>query len=77
MNIGLLSCLTGGETYYYPNFDATRDGEKFAFELKHNLTREFGYNALMRIRCSNGLLMTNHIFYSGVSDYFYSQHILL
>ncbi|CAG8583784.1 1871_t:CDS:10 [Diversispora eburnea] len=58
--IGLLSCLTGGETYYYPNFDAQKDGEKFAYELKHNLTREFGYNALMRIRCSNGLKVTDH-----------------
>ncbi|CAG8538284.1 12091_t:CDS:10 [Funneliformis mosseae] len=58
--IGLLSCLTGGETYYYPNFEVQRDGEKFAFELHQNITREFGYNALMRIRCSNGLRVEEH-----------------
>ncbi|CAG8568852.1 15714_t:CDS:10 [Acaulospora morrowiae] len=58
--IGLLSCLTGGETYYYPNFDIQRDGERFSYELKQNLTREFGYNALMRIRCSNGLRVVDH-----------------
>ncbi|KAF0507910.1 ER to Golgi transport-related protein [Gigaspora margarita] len=58
--IGLLSCLTGGETYFYPNFDAQRDGEKFVHELKQNFSREFGYNALMRIRCSNGLKVADH-----------------
>ncbi|KAG9304124.1 hypothetical protein G9A89_019686 [Geosiphon pyriformis] len=58
--IGLLSSLTGGETYFYPNFDFQKDGEKFAKELKHNVTREFGYNALMRIRCSNGLKIDDH-----------------
>ncbi|CAG8524509.1 10789_t:CDS:10 [Ambispora leptoticha] len=58
--IGLLSSLTGGETYFYPNFDAEKDGKKFANELKHNITREFGYNALMRIRCSNGLKVDDH-----------------
>ncbi|CAG8441458.1 9081_t:CDS:10 [Acaulospora colombiana] len=58
--IGILSCLTGGETYFYPNFDAQRDGVKFSNELMQNLTREFGYNALMRIRCSNGLRVEDH-----------------
>ncbi|CAG8657181.1 5507_t:CDS:10 [Rhizophagus irregularis] len=58
--IGLLSCLTGGETYYYPNFDVQRDGGKFAYELHQNITREFGYNSLMRIRCSNGLRVEEH-----------------
>ena len=51
---GLLSSITGGESYYYPNFNSSRDGAKFAYELRQNVTREFGYNALMRIRCSNG-----------------------
>ncbi|GES88569.1 Sec23/Sec24 family protein [Rhizophagus clarus] len=58
--IGLLSCLTGGEMYYYPNFDVQKDGGKFAFELHQNITREFGYNSLMRIRCSNGLRVEEH-----------------
>ncbi|CAG8555774.1 1225_t:CDS:10 [Paraglomus occultum] len=58
--IGLLSSITGGESYYYPNFNSSRDGAKFAYELRQNVTREFGYNALMRIRCSNGLKIVDH-----------------
>jgi protein transport protein SEC24 len=52
--IGTLSSLTGGDTYCYTNFDAARDGIKFGEDLKRAARREFGYEALMRIRCSNG-----------------------
>ncbi|CAG8719921.1 5381_t:CDS:2, partial [Racocetra fulgida] len=55
-----IDVATIGETYFYPNFDAQRDGEKFVHELKQNFSREFGYNALMRIRCSNGLKVADH-----------------
>ena len=52
---GHISGLTGGEVYYYPNFHAPRDTLKLSNEIKHTVTRETGYQALMKVRCSNGL----------------------
>ncbi|KAL2163445.1 hypothetical protein VTH06DRAFT_5502 [Thermothelomyces fergusii] len=53
--VGYVSATTGGETFYYPNFVAPRDNTKLALEVKHAVTRETGYQALMKVRCSNGL----------------------
>lgn len=58
--VGLLAGITGGEIYFYPNFRSDRDGGKFAYELNHAVTRETGYNVLMRTRCSNGLRVHDH-----------------
>lgn len=53
--IGYVASTTGGETFYYPNFVAGRDNAKLSLEIKHTVTRETGYQALMKVRCSNGL----------------------
>lgn len=53
--IGYISALSGGEVFYYPNFHSPRDTLKLALEVKHTVTRETGYQALMKVRCSNGL----------------------
>ncbi|EGS22186.1 putative ER to golgi transport protein [Thermochaetoides thermophila DSM 1495] len=53
--VGYVAATTGGETFYYPNFIAARDTAKLALEIKHAVTRETGYQALMKVRCSNGL----------------------
>lgn len=53
--IGSLAALTGGDIYHYPNFDANRDGLRLGNDLKRSLTRPFGYEALLRIRVSNGI----------------------
>ncbi|KAI1262085.1 beta-sandwich domain of Sec23/24 [Xylariaceae sp. FL1019] len=53
--IGHVSSTTGGETFYYPNFVAGRDNAKLSQEIKHTVTRETGFQALMKVRCSNGL----------------------
>lgn len=47
--------MTGGETFLYTNFTSPRDTFKVAQEVKHTLIRETGYQALMKVRCSNGL----------------------
>ena len=52
--IGCLSALSGGDLYMYPSFDAARDGMKFANDLKYQLSRTFGFDALLRLRVSNG-----------------------
>ncbi|KKK20885.1 hypothetical protein P175DRAFT_0504732 [Aspergillus ochraceoroseus IBT 24754] len=53
--IGHVAEVTGGETFFYPNFHAPRDIRKLSEELAHAVTRETGYQALMKVRCSNGL----------------------
>lgn len=53
--LGHVSGVTGGETYFYPNFHAPRDLLKLSKEMAHTVQRETGYQALMKVRCSNGL----------------------
>lgn len=53
--VGTISSLTGGDSYYYQNFLADRDGEKLCKEVQHSITREQGFQAQMKVRCSNGL----------------------
>ncbi|KAJ1930728.1 COPII coat Sec23p-Sfb3p heterodimer component [Tieghemiomyces parasiticus] len=55
-----LSSLTGGDTYFYPNFLADRDGHRFGEDLKLDLTREHGFNGVLRVRCSDGLRIDEH-----------------
>ena len=52
---GHVATTTGGETFYYPNFIVPRDTLKLSMEIKHAVSRETGYQALMKVRCSNGL----------------------
>ncbi|KAL8376896.1 hypothetical protein RB595_007837 [Gaeumannomyces hyphopodioides] len=58
--VGHVSSTTGGETFYYPNFIAPRDNTKLSLEMKHTVTRETGYQALMKVRCSNGLQVSGY-----------------
>ncbi len=58
--IGHISALTGGEVFLYPNFHAPRDHLKLANEIKHAVNRETGYQALMKVRCSNGLQVSSY-----------------
>ncbi|KAI9490579.1 hypothetical protein BDB00DRAFT_768538 [Zychaea mexicana] len=61
-DVATLSCLphyTGGQTYYYPGFNAARteDAFKFAHEFSELLGEEIGLEAVIRIRASRGLRM--------------------
>ena len=58
--LGYVSALTGGEVFHYPNFHAPRDGARVGVDLKHTVTRETGYQALMKVRCSNGLQVSSY-----------------
>lgn len=58
--VGYVGAITGGETFYYPNFVAGRDNAKLSLEVKHAVTRETGYEALMKVRCSNGLQVSGY-----------------
>ncbi|KAL0073653.1 Sec23/Sec24 trunk domain-containing protein [Phycomyces blakesleeanus] len=57
--LGIVSELTGGDVRYYPKF-ATHETKKLAFQLSHDLHRESGYDAVLRIRCSDGLQVVDH-----------------
>jgi protein transport protein SEC24 len=57
---GHVSSSTGGETFYYPNFLSPRDTSKLSQEIAHTVTRETGYQALMKVRCSNGLQVSSY-----------------
>ncbi|KAK9811733.1 hypothetical protein WJX72_009241 [[Myrmecia] bisecta] len=58
-SLGSLPKYTCGQVYYYPGFNAQRDGVKVHNEIVHNLTRTTGWEAVMRIRCSKGLRISN------------------
>jgi protein transport protein SEC24 len=57
--ISVLSKYTAGNTYYYPAFFGTRDGVKFEKELCHCLTRSTGFEAVVRVRATRGIRITN------------------
>lgn len=58
-DVASLSCLpryTGGQTFYYPGWNASRseDAVKFANEFSKFLSMEIALEAVMRIRASSG-----------------------
>lgn len=55
-----MSSSSGGETFYYPNFLSPRDDAKLSQEIAHTVKRETGYQALMKVRCSNGLQIASY-----------------
>ncbi|KMT02852.1 hypothetical protein BVRB_8g194310 isoform B [Beta vulgaris subsp. vulgaris] len=53
---------TGGQVYYYYPFSAVSDTAKLCNDLRWNVTRPQGFEAVMRVRCSQGLQVQE---YSG------------
>ncbi|CEM07675.1 unnamed protein product [Vitrella brassicaformis CCMP3155] len=61
--------FTGGDLHYYSNFNASQQGDKLREELLHVLTRNMGWEAVMRIRVSRGWKITNffgHLYIRGM-----------
>jgi protein transport protein SEC24 len=58
--IGHVSSKSGGEVFYYPNFHTPRDSLRLSMEITHTVTRLTGYQALMKVRCSNGLQVSSY-----------------
>lgn len=59
--ISTLSATTGGEVFFHPKFQPVRDREMLYDEIKRVAVRETVYNATVRVRCSNGLRVADHI----------------
>ncbi|SCV67581.1 BQ2448_5192 [Microbotryum intermedium] len=70
-SLSVLSGLSGGEVFFHPRFAPVRDGTKLRAEIKQVVRRETGYSVTMRIRCSNGLRVSDHFgnfFQRNVTD---------
>ncbi|XP_027095162.2 protein transport protein SEC24 C [Coffea arabica] len=61
-SISVIPRTTGGQVYYYYPFSALSDPAKLANDLRWNITRPQGFEAVMRVRCSLGLQVQD---YSG------------
>jgi len=59
--MGVLTSSTCGDLMFYPGFVAQRDGDKFCEELIRMVTRQSGYEAVMRVRCSAGLCVKEYL----------------
>ncbi|GAA6061825.1 hypothetical protein JCM10212_001131 [Sporobolomyces blumeae] len=58
--LGVLPGLTGGDLFFHPRFDPVRDGKLLREEVARVVKRETAYSVTMRIRCSNGLRISDH-----------------
>lgn len=74
-DVASLSCLpryTGGQTYFYPAWNAARseDAIKFAQEFSDYLSSEIGLEAVLRVRATTGLRMNSFYgnFFNRSSD---------
>ncbi|KAK9138927.1 hypothetical protein Sjap_009521 [Stephania japonica] len=54
-SISVVPRTTGGQVYYYYPFSAVADSGKLYNDLRWNITRPQGFEAVMRVRCSQGL----------------------
>nr|KAJ0207773.1 hypothetical protein LSAT_V11C500280400 [Lactuca sativa] len=61
-SISVIPKTTGGQLYYYHPFSALSDPAKLYNDLRWNVTRPQGFEAVMRVRCSQGLQVQE---YSG------------
>jgi protein transport protein SEC24 len=57
--IGELSKFTSGTMLSYVNFNAPKDGPRFEAQLQKALTQTTAFEAVMRIRCTKGMRITN------------------
>lgn len=55
-NVGTTSQFTGGQVYYYPAFKPAVDSERLIRDISRNITRETGFEAVMRVRMSKGFI---------------------
>ncbi|XWS57646.1 hypothetical protein CRYUN_Cryun09bG0191300 [Craigia yunnanensis] len=54
-SISVIPGTTGGQVYYYYPFSSVSDPAKLYNDLRWNITRPQGFEAVMRVRCSQGI----------------------
>ena len=57
--LGDLAKFTAGSMHSYPMFRREHDGPRFEAQLKSILTQKTSFEAVMRIRCTKGMRITN------------------
>lgn len=59
-SVGEMSRKTGGQIYYYSNFNTRKDGETFENDMKTNILRKTVFRSVMAIRASKGLEVVDY-----------------
>ncbi|CAL8376438.1 unnamed protein product [Gadus morhua 'NCC'] len=62
--MGDVPAHTGGAVYKYSNFQVETDGEHFLRDLRKDVEKPIGFDAIMRVRTSTGFRATD--FFGGV-----------
>ncbi|XP_074319619.1 protein transport protein SEC24 B-like [Silene latifolia] len=60
-SISVVPKTTGGQVYYYFPFSALSDTAKLYNDLRWNVSRPQGFEAVMRVRCSQGLQVQEYM----------------
>lgn len=58
--LGHLCGVTCGHLYVYSGFSPSRDSDRLDAELYRNVSREMGYDGVLRVRCSKGLAVKKY-----------------
>ncbi|CAN1765018.1 Protein transport protein Sec24-like At4g32640 [Linum perenne] len=59
-SISVIPKVTGGQIYYYHPFSVVSDSVKLCNDLRWNVTRPQGFEAVMRVRCSQGIQVQDY-----------------
>ncbi|KAM5192046.1 protein transport protein Sec24D isoform 2-T3 [Mantella aurantiaca] len=57
-SVGLVTMLTGGTLYKYNQFQVHTEGQQFISDLKKDIQKQIGFDAIMRVRTSTGFRAT-------------------
>ncbi|KAM4710000.1 protein transport protein Sec24D [Discoglossus pictus] len=58
-SMGNVTMLTGGTLYKYNNFQVHTDGQQFIDDLRKDIEKPIGFDAIMRVRTSTGFRPTD------------------
>lgn len=59
--LSVLSTMTGGSVYKYDRFTVQRAAQEFLNDLRWNVSRPQGFEAVLRVRCSAGLEIESYL----------------
>ncbi|ODQ80127.1 hypothetical protein BABINDRAFT_161114 [Babjeviella inositovora NRRL Y-12698] len=68
INPGTLVARTGGQTRLYQNLHSTRDARAFVADFQRGVLGTRGYQAQLKVRCSNGLQVKRYYVFNGDKD---------
>ncbi|OCT99894.1 protein transport protein Sec24D [Xenopus laevis] len=70
-SMGTVTMQTGGSLYKYSQFQVHTDGQQFISDLRKDIEKRIGFDAIMRVRTSTGFRATDFfggIYMSNTSD---------